>query len=56
MRGDLLRDFQPAAIFQVRGNARRPERVTPDFGLDAGILGPPSKSCGTRRTGSSAAA
>ena len=41
MRGDLLGDFQTTAIPQVCGNSCRPERVTPDFGFDAGILGPP---------------
>jgi hypothetical protein len=42
MRGDLLRHLQTAAIFEVRGNARRPKRVTADFGADAGRLGPPA--------------
>ena len=40
MRGDLLRHLQTAAIFEVGGNARRPKRVTANFGVDAGGPGP----------------
>src|ERR1039458_9260072 len=36
MRGHLLRDFELPAIFQIRGNSRRTERVVADLRRDAG--------------------
>ena len=33
MRADLLRNFQLAAVFEVRGNSRCTERVAPDQGF-----------------------
>jgi len=36
MVGDVLRDFELAAVLQVRGDAAGPEGVVPDPGLDAG--------------------
>ena len=33
---DLLRDFQPPAVFQIRGNSGCAERVAADFSFDAG--------------------
>jgi hypothetical protein len=41
MRGNLLRNFQTAAVCQVRGNASRPERMAADFSFYTGILRPP---------------
>ena len=42
MRRDLLGNLQTAAIPEVRGNSRRPERVISDLRMDAGSLCPPA--------------
>src|ERR1039458_5867065 len=49
MRGDLLRDFQTAAIPQVCGNPGRPESMVSDLRMDAGSHGaPPDHPVGVR--------
>jgi hypothetical protein len=49
MRRDLLANLQTAAISEVRGNSRRPERVISDLRMDAGALSsPPDHPVGIR--------
>lgn len=36
MRSHLLGDLQPATILEIGGDARRPESVAPDLGLNPG--------------------
>ena len=49
MRRDLLGNLQTAAIPEVRGNSRRPERVISDLRMDAGALSsPPDHPVGIR--------
>ena len=42
MIGDLLRDFQLAAVLEIRRNAGRAESMIADPGFDAGRFRPPA--------------
>jgi hypothetical protein len=45
--GHLLGDLEPAAVLKIRSDARRPEGVAGDLGLDPGRDRPPAHCAGS---------